>query len=100
MSYRLPIRRIVPFSRSHLLILWSEPITSPDIGHRSEINQPASMIAIHHNIDLLQVSMQYLLLIHKEESTTDILYYLHFPILSQPCLAKIVGIVLKIDLAI
>lgn len=53
LSNCFPIRRKVPFSWSDLFIPWSEPTTSPDIGHRSKINQPASMVAIHHDIDLL-----------------------------------------------
>lgn len=44
--------------------------------------------------------MDYLLLIHKEKSTADILNDLHFPIFPQSCLAEIVGVVLKKDLAI
>ena len=56
-SWDLPDRlaegRKIALSRPNLLILWFKSTASFDVGHRPKINQPTSMITIHHDIDLL-----------------------------------------------
>jgi hypothetical protein len=98
--HRLVIGDIVSNRRPDLLIPCSELLASVDIRNRSKINEFPPVVSIDHDVHLLQIAMNDLLLVQEEQGQANILYYLHLGLLSQPRFSQITWIVLQVDLAI
>lgn len=96
----LAVRYEVSLSRSDLLVPSLEVLAAVDTGDRPKVNQSSSMIAIDHDVNFLQISMDDFLLIEKQKSENHVLHDLHLAVLSQSALAKIKGVILQVDLSI
>lgn len=98
--YCLFIGYIIAFSAPQFIISWLEPAPTVGADGGAEVDDPATMILVDHDVGLFEVSMHNLLVIQEEEPHADIFNYLELSLLADGLLPQTIGVVLHEDLAV
>lgn len=73
----ITIGEVVARRRTNLLVPRSKLAATRHVGHRPEVDQPAAVVPVHHDIHLFDVTMDQLLFGEEEQSHADVLHHLH-----------------------